>query len=137
VANCDRKSYCDPGNYTTQYAEVERCPLNVCCSKWGYCGLTEEFCGKKKVKAPSCSKSGSLGRVVGYYEGWSLERNCNSFAPEFIPAGVYTHLNFAFATIDPTTFEVRPAALADKALYSRLTALKKRDPGLNVFIAIG
>jgi chitinase len=66
-----------------------------------------------------------------------MERNCNTFAPEFIPAGIYTHLNFAFATIDPKTFEVRPAALADKALYSRLTGLKKRDPSLKVFIAIG
>lgn len=137
VANCDRKAYCDPGNYTTQFAEVSKCPLNVCCSKWGYCGLTEEFCGTKKVKRPSCNKSGPVNRVVGYYEGWSLDRTCNAFAPEQIPVGVYTHLNYAFASIDPVTFEVRPTSRKDKNLYRRLVALKQRDPDLKVFIAIG
>jgi GH18 family chitinase len=43
--------------------------------------------------------------VVGYYEGWSPNRPCNKFYPEQLPVGVYTHLNFAFASIDPVTFE--------------------------------
>ena len=34
VANCDSKSYCDPGYSASGYAEVEACPLNVCCSKY-------------------------------------------------------------------------------------------------------
>ncbi|EOD44207.1 putative class v protein [Neofusicoccum parvum UCRNP2] len=137
VANCDEKAYCDPGNYTTKFAEVENCPLNVCCSKWGFCGLTEEFCGDKKVTHKTCDKSGGVSRVVGYYESWSSQRSCNTFMPEQIPAGVYTHLNFAFATIDPVTFEVRPASSGDAELYRRLTALKRKDPGLKVFIALG
>lgn len=57
--------------------------------------------------------------------------------PEEIPTGVYTHLNFAFATVDPETFEVRPASSADTLLYYRLTSLKERDLDLNVLIAIG
>lgn len=57
--------------------------------------------------------------------------------PENVPTGVYTHLNFAFASIDPSTFQVVPADQGDVALYSRLTALKKKDPNLKVFIAIG
>lgn len=57
--------------------------------------------------------------------------------PEQIPTGVYTHLNFAFATIDPETFEVRPASSGDKLLYNRVTSLKERDPDLKVLIAIG
>ena len=64
-------------------------------------------------------------------------RACNVIYPERIPSGIYTHLNFAFATIDPKTFEVRPAAPTDVELYKRLTALKQRDPGLKVYIAIG
>jgi GH18 family chitinase len=51
--------------------------------------------------------------------------------------GVYTHLNYAFASIDPVTFEVRPTSRKDKNLYRRLVALKQRDPDLKVFIAIG
>jgi chitinase len=50
---------------------------------------------------------------------------------------VYTHINFAFATIDPSTFEVTAADNNDIPLYARVTALKRQDPDLKVFIAIG
>ncbi|KAL6786532.1 putative class V chitinase [Trichoderma sp. SZMC 28012] len=139
VANCDRKAECDPGGYGAAYVNHTTCPLNVCCSKWGFCGLTQEFCGDKKVKQPSCSTTfHKFERVVGYYEGWAMQRKCNVFNPEKIPLGVYTHLNYAFATIDPKTFEVLPATVEDQQdTYDRVTWLKKRDPDLKVFIAIG
>ncbi len=137
VANCDRKSQCDPGGFGSEYAENSKCPLNVCCSKFGFCGMTDEFCGNKKVKQPSCGSGHNLPRVVGYYEGWSKDRPCNRFLPENIPLGVYTHLNFAFASINPDTFEIVPAGPKDRELYKRLTYLKKMDPDLSVFIAIG
>lgn len=60
-----------------------------------------------------------------------------TFQPRHIPAGVYTHLNFAFASIDPVTFQVVPADQGDTALYSKLTNLKKTDSNLKVYIAIG
>ncbi|KAI8648702.1 Chitinase [Fusarium keratoplasticum] len=136
VNNCDRLAECDPGGFGSAFVENTKCPLNVCCSKFGFCGWTEEFCGDKKVDRPQCD-SHTLERVVGYYEGWAARRPCNAFLPEQIPTGVYTHLNFAFATIDPETFEVRPASSADTSLYRRLTSLKERDPDLKVLIAIG
>ncbi|KXG46667.1 Glycoside hydrolase, superfamily [Penicillium griseofulvum] len=136
VAGCESKSYCDPGGFG-EFSEVSKCPLNVCCSKFGFCGLTEEFCGKKKVKRPSCEKAGSLNRVVGYYEGWSVKRPCNVFYPEQIPMGVYTHLNYAFAAIDPDTFEIQPASTYEGNMMKRLTGLKRIDPDLKVFVAIG
>ena len=111
--------------------------LTLVCQR--YCGLTEEFCGKKKVRRPSCSVSSSkpLKRVVGYYEGWAPARSCDRFKPSQIPDGVYTHINFAFATINPKTFEIAPAAKADPALYDELAEKKHIDPNLKVFIAIG
>jgi GH18 family chitinase len=100
--------------------------------------VTDEtrFCGDEQLEPPSCTDH-KLQRVVGYYEGWAARRPCNAFMPEQIPAGIYTHLNFAFATIDPVTFEVRPASAADTKLYKRLTTLKQIDPDLKVLIAIG
>jgi GH18 family chitinase len=50
---------------------------------------------------------------------------------------VYSHINFAFATIDPKTFEVLPADNRDKDLYKRLTALKTYDPNVQILIALG
>lgn len=104
---------------------------------FGPASLTpSRFCGNRKVDVPSCSDH-TLQRVVGYYEGWAPNRPCNSFVPEQISVGVYTHLNFAFATIDPETFEVRPASRRDTAMSKRLTSLKLLDPDLKVLIALG
>jgi len=89
------------------------------------------------IEKKKCSKDGHLERVVGYYEGWAARRPCNAFFPEMIPRGVYSIINFAFATIDPVTFEVLPSSPEDVDLYGRLTALKQHDPGLKVFIALG
>ncbi|KAM0669606.1 hypothetical protein ACQRIU_000001 [Beauveria bassiana] len=100
-------------------------------------GTTTEFCGDKKVSHKTCAKNSGTNRVIGYYEGWAHERPCNVVWPEQIPIGVYTHINFAFATIDPETFQVLPNSKYDVSLYQRVLSLKKDDPGLKVFIAIG
>lgn len=52
--------------------------------------------------------------------------------PEQIPLAAYTHINFAFAMIDPATFAVAPMSDGDVALYPRLTGLKALYPGLKV-----
>jgi len=70
--------------------------------------VTTEFCGAgERFLRPSCAvkENSRFGRVVGYYEGASLGRICNKFYPEQIPAGVYTHMNFAYVGIHPETFE--------------------------------
>ncbi|KAI1049556.1 hypothetical protein LB505_008067, partial [Fusarium chuoi] len=135
-SDCDRKSECNPG-FGSKWAENDKCPLNVCCSKHGYCGTTKDFCGTKKVKKPSCSKTGDVSRVIGYFEGWAKARPCEAFSPEQIPIGLYTHINFAFATIDPKTFEIKPDKESDIRMYKRLTELKRLDPELKVYIAVG
>ena len=135
-SNCDRKSDCDPG-WGAQWSQNEKCPLNVCCSKFGFCGTTSDFCGSQQVKSPSCSGSSSNKRTVGYYEGWSISRSCDTMYPEAIPASAYTHLNFAFAFIDPGSFAVAPMSDSDTSLYQRFTRLKDSNPGLQTWISVG
>ena len=89
------------------------------------------------MKHKTCPKDNGIQVVVGYFEGWASSRPCNVFWPEQIPAGVYTHINFAFATINPATFTVEPAANADINIYRRLMLLKNQDPGLKIWIALG
>ncbi|RTE82608.1 hypothetical protein BHE90_002937 [Fusarium euwallaceae] len=138
VAGCEAKAECDPGGFGANFANRTKCPLNVCCSKHGYCGTTKEFCGKNTVNRPACSsKSSPMRRVVGYIEGWASTRPCDKFRPSDIPDGVYTHINFAFASIDPKTFQIVPASRNDPALYRELTLKKSIDPHLKVFITIG
>lgn len=57
--------------------------------------------------------------------------------PEDIPAGVYSHLNFAYATVNPTNYQLVPASKGDASLYDRITSLKHKDPGLTTFISVG
>lgn len=72
-----------------QYARTPdaKCPLNVCCSEFGFCGMTEEFCtkgsGDKKGCQSNCDQPGSgasggdvQSRVIGYYESWAHDRSC-------------------------------------------------------------
>ncbi|KAJ7209087.1 putative class V chitinase [Mycena rebaudengoi] len=137
TSTCDAKSDCDPG-WGAKWSNAEKCPLNVCCSEFGFCGTTSMFCGNATVRSPSCSGgSSSNQRTIGYYEGWSNTRACDQMYPENLPIGAYTHLNFAFAFIDPQSFAVAPMDSGHVELYSRLTNLKNRSPGLQVWISIG
>ncbi|THC90472.1 hypothetical protein EYZ11_010063 [Aspergillus tanneri] len=121
VSGCGRKGECDHG-WGLKWSEKSRCPLN---------------CGNTTVKHETCSKDRYLTRVVGYFEGWASRRPCNDFWPEQIPLGVYSHINFAFATIKPDTYEVLPSDNRDVKLYERLVALKKYDKDMKIFIALG
>jgi GH18 family chitinase len=50
---------------------------------------------------------------------------------------LFQHLNYAFATIGPTTFEVKLASTSEENLIRRLARLKTVDADLKVYIAIG
>lgn len=78
ISTCDQKSECDPG-WGIQWSNASVCPLNVCCSKFGFCGTTQDFCDGKTVSSPQCPGGTSADqRLIGYYEGWNLARPCGS-----------------------------------------------------------
>ncbi|RFN50825.1 hypothetical protein FIE12Z_4901 [Fusarium flagelliforme] len=86
---------------------------------------------------PSCSGNGPMKRVVGYYQDWSESVYCDSPSPEDILDGVYTHINFAYAGIDPRTLKIIPHFRKDTETYKRLAAKKKIDSNLKIFITVG
>ncbi len=57
--------------------------------------------------------------------------------PEDIPLGWYTHINFAFALVNPKTFRIAPMDDGTASRYQRVSALKLNQPSLKVWIAIG
>jgi chitinase len=143
---CAQLSECDPGKYPgwgtvwgSTYAAAENCPLNVCCSEFGFCGTTTDFCGSATVAEPNCNANGSssAGRNIAYYELFSQDCSCDVMTPEEIPIGGYTHINVAFIYLDPNTFELAPMESNQVDLYSRTTALKNVQQGLQVWISIG
>ncbi|CAM1502566.1 Fc.00g073420.m01.CDS01 [Cosmosporella sp. VM-42] len=136
TSECDYKAECDPG-WGLKYSNATKCPLNVCCSDYGFCGTAKDFCKGKTVTSPTCSGKSSEKRTVGYYEGWNLDHPCGTMKPEEIPLGYYTHINFAFSLINPDNFHMEAMAANVSDLYDRVTALKTRDPDLEVWIATG
>ncbi|PCD32242.1 hypothetical protein FGRA07_09494 [Fusarium graminearum] len=138
INSCTYKAECNPGKWDSQYFNATKCPLNVCCSSYGFCGTTEEFCGKETVKRPSCSiGSQPVKRVIGYYGSGGATHKCNPMIPDAFPQGIYTHIYFAFGSIDPKSFKVQPANAGDEQLYSQLSALKTRDSGQELWLSIG
>ncbi|KAJ9138369.1 Family 18 glycoside hydrolase [Pleurostoma richardsiae] len=149
--NCDAKAQCGP--YAVE--GEQGCPLNVCCSEFGFCGSTSEFCtwtntadpnysscdtkygGCGSVKRPSCSGTSVGKRNIGYYESWANTRSCQNVAPEDLNIDGFTSLNFAFAFFDPSTFQIAPMDANAASLYSRFTALKQQKAGLETWISVG
>jgi chitinase len=99
ISNCDSKSDCNPGwgmkviatrsqvkvierADSIKWSAANKCPLNVCCSEYGFCGTTKDFCGNKTIESPSCSGSSASKRTIGYYESWGITRKCDKMYPE-------------------------------------------------------
>ncbi|KAL4890692.1 glycoside hydrolase superfamily [Aspergillus ambiguus] len=136
TSDCGRKSECDPG-WGKDWSSAPTCPLNVCCSKFGFCGTSADFCGDKKVVSPECNGKSATAKVVGYWEAWNNQRPCGHMDAKDIPLGYYTHINFAFALINPTTFRIADMDPTTGQRYRELAEVKIRQPSLQVFLAIG
>ncbi|KAF1994464.1 glycoside hydrolase family 18 protein [Amniculicola lignicola CBS 123094] len=104
-----------PGN-GENLADLNPCPLDVCCNFWGHCGTTKDFCVPSKpfTGNPGTSAPGENGciancgmelvnnttppkeyRKIGYFEGWNYNRKCLNMAVDDIEDG-YTHIHFSF-----------------------------------------
>jgi GH18 family chitinase len=67
-------------------------------------------------------------------ESWSYRLTCNHKKPTGLPLSELTHLNYAFAFISPSSYElVVMDSKTDEALLKEVTATKDYDPGLKVF----
>lgn len=123
--------------------------MNVCCSEYGFCGTTSDFCETGcqagygscgPVKTPSCSGNSASARRIGYYESWAddpTQRLCDLRSPTDLELTGLMHLNFAFTFFDPTTFSITPMTAASAKLYNSFTGLKAKQKGLQTWISLG
>jgi len=138
TSTCHYKSECDPG-WGIKWSNASACPLNVCCSDYGFCGTDATYCKGEVVSSPQCDpgRNSSHGRTIGYYEGWNWQRPCGTMKPADIPLGYYSHIFYSFSLINPKTFKLEPMDKRTGTLYSDVSALKSRQPGLQVWLAVG
>ncbi|KAM0256175.1 hypothetical protein ACHAQJ_005154 [Trichoderma viride] len=107
-------------------ANLNPCSLNACCNIWGQCGTTPDYCtqaiglkgnpgtappGKNGcisncgVSIKNNAKPPSSFIKIGYYESWNWDRPCLNYRAEDIASTNYTHVHWAFASIN-SNFEV-------------------------------
>ncbi|KAH7010890.1 glycoside hydrolase superfamily, partial [Microdochium trichocladiopsis] len=130
----------------TAMTDLNPCPLNVCCSGWGYCGLTEEFCidtsiddtpGTARPNTNGClSNCGKIEITnndrppatfirVGYFEGWNGERPCLTMDATDI-SDTITHIHFAFGDISENYVpSIAPDVLDQWQKFLTITGKKK------------
>ncbi|KAI1080829.1 glycoside hydrolase [Whalleya microplaca] len=126
-------------NEKTPCPITARCGTNRLCG-YDFCeaGCQHGFGGCGKPNRPSCGGGSSANkRTVGYYESWSNTRKCQAIAPEDLNLNGFTHINFAFAFFDPSTFKIAPMDGKSGGLYNRFTALKDTHSGLQTWISVG
>ncbi|KAL2814526.1 hypothetical protein BDW59DRAFT_167173 [Aspergillus cavernicola] len=107
----------------TELADLNPCPLNVCCNIWGQCGTTKDFCIDTSMDdTPGTAKNGTNGCIsncgmdivnnddppkeysrIAYFEAWNHERECLHMDVTHIKSP-YTHIHFAFGDISPDDF---------------------------------
>ncbi|CAF9915092.1 MAG: hypothetical protein ALECFALPRED_009976 [Alectoria fallacina] len=78
-----------------------------------------------------------LAAAPRYYESWAATRTCQSVTPEELNLTGFTHINFAFAYFDPSSFQIAPMDPNSESLLGRFTALKTKLNGLETWISVG
>lgn len=73
--------------------------------------------------------------VVGYYGGWAPALG---YSPDKLPADRLTHINYAFADIDPSGRSlVLPNPETDRKNFQQLRALKQKYSHLRTLLSVG
>ncbi|KAJ5094625.1 CAZyme family GH18, partial [Penicillium angulare] len=149
VSNCNATPECGKWAAT---AGTE-CPLNVCCSGYGFCGTTTDFCTNSTSEPcqsncfqpdePSCKSNDVLKKVIGYYESWSSERTCDSWTPSNLPVTSLTHIYWSFALFKPkdddwSVYLMEEGEISDlNNMVADFIALKDDNPSLKCFLSVG
>ncbi|KAH7305460.1 oviduct-specific glycoprotein [Stachybotrys elegans] len=136
---------------TSQLLETCRNAVSVLTTtgRWGFCGMTEDFCDEEDhgttggcqsncdQPGPKDKDSEQLDRVIGYYEAWRYNSECQGMPLRDIPINSLTHLYFSFAFITPNEYNIVGMDGLPAELFSNFTDLKKDNPNLKMIIAIG
>ncbi|KAH7228394.1 hypothetical protein B0J15DRAFT_530791 [Fusarium solani] len=137
---------------TKKLADMNPCPLNVCCNVWGQCGMDGDFCTEAPADtgAPGTSKPGANGCIsncgmeitnndkgpvsfshIAYFEAWNQKRPCLHMDVSDIDKDKYTHIHFAFPDVTPGDFSIDVSKL--KSQFDKM----KKMSGIKKIVSLG
>ncbi|KAH8886056.1 class V chitinase-like protein [Thozetella sp. PMI_491] len=128
-----------PANWS-DISSLNPCPLNACCSMWGSCGISSDYCAATTSSTGAPGTSGCISNCgtnivnnvnapatftrVGYFEGYNTQRSCLTMNADQIPSG-YSHIHFSFGTIT-SNFSIDMSSVQTQFnLFLKQTAFKK------------
>ncbi|RAH68797.1 glycoside hydrolase family 18 protein [Aspergillus aculeatinus CBS 121060] len=77
-------------------------------------------------------------KVIGYYESWMSRKSCHKVTPTDLPLDALTHINFAFAFIDPDSYQiVTMDSDTPSSLFQDTTNVKSIKSDIEVFVSVG
>lgn len=114
-------------------------------------GQTYEFCVKARDAAGNLSAGSNViavatkeitvtpaqvppKKVVGYFAAWAAY---SGFTPDKLDAGKLTHINYSFANIGSDNKIAMGYPDIDPGNFTKLNALKQKNPGLKTLISVG
>ncbi|KAH6656191.1 chitinase [Plectosphaerella plurivora] len=133
-------------------ADMNPCPLNVCCNFWGQCGMDRDFCVEAPADtgAPGTLKPGANGCIancgmqitnnkegpasfshIAYFEAWNKERDCLHMDVTDIDTKKYTHIHFSFPDVTPGDFKV------DVSRWQKQFDMMKKMTGIKRIVSLG
>ncbi|PYI36129.1 hypothetical protein BP00DRAFT_432538 [Aspergillus indologenus CBS 114.80] len=111
------------------------------------CGTTKDFCGtgcqsncvlNPEPPAGAASVGILNNKVIGYYESWMARKSCHKVTPTDLPLDALTHINFAFAYIDPDSYQiVTMDSDTPSSLFQDTTNVKSIKSDIEVFVSVG
>jgi chitinase len=129
-----------------QLADLNPCPLKVCCNIWGQCGTTTDFCvaSNSSTGAPGTASPGTNGCIqncgmdiindkeppasfsnIAYFEAWNGDRPCLHMDVGDIDTSVYTHVHYSFAEVTPS-FQVDISKVTSQFdAFKAMTGIKR------------
>lgn len=124
----------------SKIADLNPCPLNACCTIWGQCGTTKEFCTDTNTGPPGTAKPGTNGCIsncgveivkgtgngaikLAYFQGYGMGRPCLYQDALQIDTSKYTHLHFGFGTLTPS-WEVKTGDMLSSYQFSQFKRVR-------------
>lgn len=119
------------------------CPLNACCSQWGFCGVTDEFCAKTTSVTNNPGTVGCQSNCemdykttsgppsefikIGYWEEFQWQRPCLNLngngLQNMIDSNNYTEIHYSFGII--SDYEVDIQNMTNFYEFLNVTGVKK------------
>ncbi|KAG7115614.1 Chitotriosidase-1 like protein [Verticillium longisporum] len=127
---CKNGACCPKKTLQCNYGEKDFCEVK----DNGATGGCQSNC---KQPGPKGKGSKQLDRVIGYYEAWRYNSECQGMPMKDIPINSLTHLYFSFAFITPNEYNIIGMDGLPSEIFSNFTDLKKDNPSLKMIIAIG